>query len=456
MNCPRILLAGTHSGSGKTTAVCAVLALLKERGLDPHAFKCGPDYIGPMFHARVLAVPCTNLDPFFCEEALLKTLLAENASPELNLIEGVMGYYDGTGEDGTENSTYTVAGKTKTPVILILDGKGAAASLLAAVEGFLHFMPDSRIAGVLFNRVSPMTYARLKTRMAARFGPSPVPVGYIPPLPEDCLFSSRHLGLVTAGEIRDWDERIGRLAGRTRDTIDLDALLALARQAEPLHAPQQSVPSLPAVRLAVARDDAFCFYYHDTLRLFEKMGAELCFFSPLKNEPLPENCGGLLLGGGYPELYGDLLQRNSLSRESIRRAVAGGLPTIAECGGFQFLGRQLDGNEMCGVLDTVSRGTGKLVRFGYLTLRCPEDGLFGPAGRQLPAHEFHYYDSSDSGSACLAEKPNGRQYACCFYTDTLYAGYPHLYLRARPEAALAFYEKCLAFQSKTEKGKEPS
>ncbi len=444
MNCPRILLAGTKSGSGKTTAVCAVLALLKKRGLDPHAFKCGPDYIDPMFHERGLSVPCTNLDPFFCPEELLKTLLAENASPTVSLIEGVMGYYDGTGPDGTENSSYSVAKKTETPVVLIVDGKGAAASLLAEIEGFLRFKPDSRIAGVIFNRVTPMTYSRLKQLMAERFGPSPAALGYLPSLPADCLFESRHLGLITAGEIKDWDEKIEKLSSLTEKTLDLDALLALARQAEALEAKQPDIPALPPVRIAVARDEAFCFYYHDTLSLLEKMGAELVFFSPLKDEPLPEACCGLLLGGGYPELYAKTLEENRTSRESVRRAVLGGLPTIAECGGFQYLGDEIDGHAMCGALPTVSRRTEKLVRFGYLRLTCQTGGLLGLAGTQIPAHEFHYYDSSNSGDACLAEKTNGRQYACCFYTDTLYAGYPHLYLRARPEAALAFYEKCLS------------
>ena len=444
MNCPRILLAGTKSGSGKTTAVCAILAFLKKRGLDPHAFKCGPDYIDPMFHERVLSVPCTNLDPFFCPEELLKTLLAENASPTVNVIEGVMGYYDGTGADGTENSSYSVAQKTETPVVLIVDGKGAAASLLAVLEGFLRFKPDSRIAGVIFNRVTPMTYAYLKKLLADRFGSGILPLGYIPVLPEDCLFESRHLGLITAGEIKDWDEKIEKLSSLTGKTLDLDALLALARQAKEIGAESQALPARPPVRIAVARDEAFCFYYHDTLTLFEKMGAEFCFFSPLKNEPLPEDCQGLYIGGGYPELHAEMLERNLKTRESIREAVNAGLPTIAECGGFQYLGDEIDGHAMCGALPTVSRRTEKLVRFGYITLSFPKDGLFGAAGTQLPAHEFHYYDSSDNGDACLAEKTNGRQYACCFYTDTLYAGYPHLYLRARPEAAKAFYEKCLS------------
>ncbi|MBR5927254.1 MAG: cobyrinic acid a,c-diamide synthase, partial [Spirochaetia bacterium] len=218
MRLPRILIAGTSSGSGKTTAACALLSLIRRRGLSVKACKCGPDYIDPMFHKTVSGVPCTNLDPFFCDRNLLKYLLCDNSGEQITVIEGVMGYYDGTSRNGTDNSTFTVAEKTDTPAILVVDAKSSGASLLAAVEGFLHFVPDSRIKGVLFNRISPMNYKNITALMHDRFGGAVIPAGYIPLLPEECRIPSRHLGLVTAAEIKDIKERLQRTADLCEST----------------------------------------------------------------------------------------------------------------------------------------------------------------------------------------------------------------------------------------------
>ncbi|MBQ9716935.1 MAG: cobyrinate a,c-diamide synthase, partial [Clostridia bacterium] len=279
---PRVLIAGTSSGSGKTTAVCAILTLLKRCGIDVTACKCGPDYIDPMFHESVLGIPSANLDPFFCDDNLLRNLLAESGA-ELSVIEGVMGYYDGTGADGMDNSTFTVAQKTDTPVILVVNAKGASTSLLAVIEGFLQFVSDSHIKGVLFNNITAMTYTNLKKQMEARFGDTVKAVGYIPKLPEDCVLGSRHLGLITASEIGDLREKLDKIADLCLDTIDVKAILEIADTAEPLAYEKAEIPAFAPIRLAVARDAAFCFYYKDTLHLLEKMGAELVYFSPLEN-----------------------------------------------------------------------------------------------------------------------------------------------------------------------------
>ena len=448
MNPPRVIIAGTSSGSGKTTAVCAILALLKRRGVKVKACKCGPDYIDPMFHTAVLGIESANLDPFFCDQALLRRLLCENAGEDLVMIEGVMGYYDGTGEDGTEHSTYTVAAETDSPAILVSDGKGAAASLLAQIEGFLHYKTESRVKGVLFNRITAGTYNYLAGLMQNRFGDAVIPVGYIPAFSAEYAVPSRHLGLVTAGEIEDLQTRINAVADLCEDTVDLDRLLRIARTAGELKAATPDVPRLPPVDIAVAKDAAFCFYYKDTFRLLEKMGARLIPFSPLKNEPVPAGASGLLLGGGYPELYAELLERNTLSKENVRSAVSSGMPTIAECGGFQYLGKTLGVRAMCGVLDHESFDTGRLVRFGYVTLTAKKDGLLDPAGTVLRGHEFHYWESTENGDSFVAEKPNGSQWDCVVSTPTLYAGYPHLFLPASPEAAESFYRKCLVYEEK--------
>ena len=446
MKVPRIMIAGASSGSGKTTAVCAILSLLKRRGLAVKACKCGPDYIDPMFHKTVSGVPCTNLDPFFCNKDLMRYLLCRNAGEDITVIEGVMGYYDGTGPDGTDNSSFTVASRTETPAILVIDGKSSAASLLAAAEGFLHFMPESRIMGVLFSRMSPMNYKNVSGLMQKRFGDALVPVGFIPDLPEDCRIPSRHLGLVTAAEIKDLEERIGKTAGFCEETIDIDAILSIAGEAPELAFTAPVIPRFKHIDLAVARDEAFCFYYGDTLSLFEEMGASIRFFSPLAGETVPENSDGLIIGGGYPELYTERLEANEGTKASIRKAVASGMPVIAECGGFQYLGRRLNGREMCGVLEHSSEDAGRLVRFGYITLSSLKEGLFGPAGTAFRAHEFHYFDSTDSGSDFAAAKPDGRQWHCAVTTDTMYAGYPHLFLPSSIPAAAEFYRKCLRYR----------
>ena len=444
----RVLFAGTASGSGKTTAVCAALTLLKRRGVKVKSCKCGPDYIDPMFHSAVLGVPCANLDPFFCSEALLRHLLQENAGEDLTVIEGVMGYYDGTGNTGTDNSTYTVALQTGTPVILVVDGKGAAASLLAVIEGFMRFLPNSYIKGVLFNRMKSHSYRNICALMQARFGNEVIPVGYIPEFSEEYRIPSRHLGLITAGEIAGLTEKINAVTDLCENTVEIDKIISLAQTAKEITDKAPVIPAMPPVHIAVAKDAAFCFYYSDTLRLLEKMGALLVPFSPLNNESVPPEADGLLMGGGYPELYAEQLEKNMIAKESVRRAVLGGMPTVAECGGFQYLGEKLDGWQMCGALSHASVASGKLVRFGYVTLTAKEDGLLGPAGTVLRGHEFHYWDSTDTGHAFTAKKPNGKQWDCVVSTPTLYAGYPHLYLPANPKAAESFYRKCLEYKEK--------
>lgn len=448
MKHPRVLLAGTSSGSGKTTAVCAVLSLLKRRGIAVRACKCGPDYLDPTFHETVTGVPCANLDPFFCDGNLLRDLLHENAGERLTVIEGVMGYYDGTGETGIDNSTYTVAEQTQTPVVLVVDAKGASTSLLAQIEGFLRYVPQSNIAGVLFNRITPMTYRNLCGKMTDRFGDRVLPVGYLPELPEDCRIPSRHLGLVAATEIADVAQRMERIASLCEQTIEIDRLIAVADTACDLTFRAPDIPKLGTVSIAAAKDQAFFFYYRDTLRLLEKMGATIRTFSPLANEPLPAGCSGLLLGGGYPELYAERLEKNEIAKESVARAIRSGMPTIAECGGFQYLGTLLEGKKMCGVLPHESFAAGKLVRFGYVTLTSKKDGLFGKAGTVLRGHEFHYWDSTEPGSDFTARKQTGKEWDCAVTTETLYAGYPHLYLYASLPAAEAFYRKCLTYQEK--------
>ena len=439
----RLLFTAPASGGGKTTLTCAVLQALVNRGEHPAAFKCGPDYIDPMFHSQVIGAKSRNLDLFLMGEgAVLRSLADNSRGCGLALLEGVMGYYDGIGMSHAA-SAYDLARVTKTPAVLVLDGRGSALTAAAVAKGMRDFRPDSNIRGVVFNRVSPMLYPRLKEAVEGETGLTVY--GFLPPLPA-CALESRHLGLVTAGEVKDLKEKLQRLAAQAVESLDLAGLLALARTAPALEPPAAALPEPVGERprIAVARDRAFCFYYADGLALLEQLGAELAEFSPLADEELPEGTCGLYLGGGYPELFARELSENAPMRETIRAAVAGGLPTVAECGGFLYLGERLADGEgrpwpMAGALPGAAENTGKLGRFGYVTLEAQRSGLLGPAGTQIPAHEFHYWDSTVPGADFRAEKPRStRSWACGYHGPTLYAGFPHFHFCAVPQAARDF------------------
>jgi cobyrinic acid a,c-diamide synthase len=440
---PRLALAGTNSGCGKTTVTCAVLQALTDRGLRVGAFKCGPDYIDPMFHSRIIGAGTSNLDPFFFDGGTLNSLLAENgADRDVNVIEGVMGYYDGLGMDAPEASTHNVAALTATPVVLVLGARGASLSLLAVLQGFLDFCPEAPIRGVILNQCTAMTYPGLRDAILRRFEDRVKPLGYLPPMP-DVSLESRHLGLVTAAEVKDLKEKLHLLSLQAEKSLDLDGLLALARSADPVESAPPALPRLEPVRIAVARDNAFCFYYADSLRVLEDLGAELVSFSPLSDPALPEDIQGLYLGGGYPELYTDQLSRNRSMLASVKAALEGGLPCIAECGGFMYLTEQIAGSPMVGFLPGGSRDTGKLVRFGYITLQAKEDNLLCRAGEAIRGHEFHHWDSDRTGDGFRAVKPSGRSWDAAFSGPRLYAGYPHFHFRANPAFAVNFYTCCL-------------
>ncbi|MGM9604778.1 MAG: cobyrinate a,c-diamide synthase [Faecousia sp.] len=436
---PRVLIAGTNSGCGKTTVVCAVLQALKNRGEVLASFKCGPDYIDPMFHSAVLGLRCRNLDLHFFEENTLRCLLSQGEG--CAVIEGVMGYYDGVGT-GCEASSYAVAKAADAPAVLVVNARGAAHSILAVLGGFAGLYPDSGIRGVILNNCSHMLYPKLKALILEHFAGTIQPLGFLPPMP-DCSLESRHLGLVTAEEISNLQEKLGLLAENAEKNIDLDGLLALARSAPALRWEPFALPRPgSAVRIAVARDRAFCFYYEDNFRLLEQLGAELLPFSPLEDDALPENIQGLYLGGGYPELHAKALGENETMRASIRRALEHGLPCIAECGGFLYLQEKLLEQPMVGFLKGSGFYAGHLVRFGYATLTANRDGMLLRRGETLSVHEFHYYDVDDPGDAFTAKKASGSAWNCGVVSDTLYAGFPHLHFYAKPEIAARFLALC--------------
>ena len=448
---PRLLLCAPASGGGKTTVTCAILQALVNRGLAPASFKCGPDYIDPMFHSEIIGAKSRNLDLFFCGENLARQLLWENGRDcGVSVIEGVMGYYDGVAM-GTQASAYHLAQATVTPAVLVLDGRGMGLSAAAAVKGIRDFRADSGIAGVILNRISPMLYPRLRDAIQGETGVKAY--GFLPER-KDCALESRHLGLVTAAEVANLRGKLSALAAQAEETVDLDGLLALAKSAPALEFEEAPLP--PPVpgrpRIAVAKDKAFCFYYADGLDALERLGAELVPFSPLEDKKLPEGSSGLYLGGGYPEIFAGELARNTEMLEAIRSAVAGGMPTVAECGGFLYLHEHLQDSEgvdqpLVGVFSWSARNTGKLGRFGYVTLTAQKDGLLCRAGEGFPAHEFHYWDSERPGADLHAQKPgSSRSWDCAWHTPTLYAGFPHFHFRACLEAARRFVSACARYQ----------
>ena len=444
----RLMIAAMSSGSGKTVLSCGLLAALKRRGIDAEAFKCGPDYIDPMFHSRVLGVPSRNLDLFLQGETGIRRTLARQRAG-FGLMEGAMGFYDGVG--GTDQaSAWQVAHFTDTPVLLAVRPKGASLTLAAQIKGMQTFRPDSHLAGLFLTDCKPMLYAHLKPILERETG---LPVlGYLPPM-EEARLESRHLGLLTAGEIEHFNARFEAVARQLEETGNLDGILALARTAEPLAEKPKSRTA--RVKIAVARDKSFCFYYADNLDALEEAGAELVFFSPLKDVELPE-VDGLYLGGGYPELYLQQLSENPTLRQQIFRAIQKGMPTLAECGGFLYLQQCLESDQgqqfdQVGVLPGRGFSTPRLQRFGYLHLTGDRDSMLFRAGEPVPAHEFHYWDCTENGTDLEARKPNGKSWRCGYVNPRLYAGFPHLHFGGDLPLAERFVEAALAYQEERQR-----
>lgn len=446
---PRILIAGTGSGCGKTTVTCAILKAFADRGLDIAAFKCGPDYIDPMFHEFILGSHSTNLDAFFFDKGTLNALLVNNGErKDISVIEGVMGFYDGLGIDSTRASTSDIACQTRTPVVLVLNAKGSALSLLAVIQGFLNFRPENHIKGVILNRCSAMAYPKLAEAIETHFEGKVKPLGYLPDLP-DCSLESRHLGLVTAREVKDLADKLKILSEQAEKSLDMDRILTLAASAGMVSSESPVLPHFSEkIRIAAAKDKAFCFYYHENLNILQEMGAEIIPFSPLCDDNLPEKIHGLYLGGGYPELHAKTLSENKAMRTALRKALENGLPCIAECGGFMYLTQTIAGYPMVSFLPGDCRDTGKLTRFGYIRLKAGQDNMLCEAGDEIPAHEFHYWDCTETGSSFTALKISGKQWNCVYANDHLYAGFPHFHFYANSKFAVRFYEACLRFKEK--------
>ena len=457
MKLPRLMIAAPKSGSGKTMITCALLQVLKERDEQVYACKCGPDYIDPMFHQKVIGVPAKNLDTFFTNEHMTRALLLKDRKEnDIVVMEGVMGLYDGLGGIREEGSAYHLATVTATPIVLVVDVKGMGRSVISLIAGFLQYDTMHLIKGIIMNRMSKSYYEILKPIIEEELGITVL--GYFPE-EKGLHIESRHLGLRLPHEIEGLKEQVKTVAEKLEITVDMDQVLTIAKTAKELEK-ETDLQLVPVTKekplIAVARDEAFCFYYAENLSMLEQLGAELVFFSPLHDCELPKDCHGLLLGGGYPELVAEALSRNQSMLVSIRQAIEKGMPSVAECGGFMYLHESITDEvgmkmPMAGVIPATCYNNGKLVRFGYIELE-DKQGYFMTKGNKIRAHEFHYYDSTNNGEACMATKPvTGKQYPCIMAGKKFWWGFPHLYYPSNPTFARHFVEEVVAYKKKTEK-----
>ncbi len=434
----RLMVCAPSSGSGKTLITCALLRILERHGFKPVSYKCGPDYIDPMFHRSVLGIPSRNLDLLLAgQEGVRKSLIKGAKGRDFGILEGVMGFYDGAFVTSSEYSSYDICCKTGTPAVLVINCRGMSNSIIPVVKGFYEYGDEKRIKGVILNNTSPKVAKEIFKRLQEEIG---VPViGFLPHL-RDVNIESRHLGLIMPEEIDDLLEIIDRVADRLEENLDFESLKNIAESAELLETDEHfeeesdSVKTCETdrIRIGIARDEAFCFYYDDNLELLQEMGAELVPFSPLHDKEIPD-VSRLIIGGGYPELYAKELSENTTMLRSIREAAVNGMPVLAECGGFLYLQdvlKDTDGNEfkMVGVLSGESHMTGKLSHFGYVILTENNANPYLQKGEEICGHEFHYYDTTDNGEICLVRKPsgNGSWYGYrCF--NKVFAGFAHLY-----------------------------
>ena len=450
----RIMIAAPQSGSGKTLITCALLQALKEKNYHLESFKCGPDYIDPMFHKTVLGISSRNLDPFFTEDSITRMLLAKGQdSRDLAVIEGVMGLYDGLGGIREEASSYALAKATNTPIILTVNARGMGRSLLALLSGFLQYDTAHLIKGVILNQ-TPSSFASVLSKEIEETFHIPIVASF--PVRDDVRIESRHLGLVMPYELEDIQSRLKIASQVLCENANIEQILEIAKSAPKLEYDvkrdiKQKLTE-KTIRIGVARDEAFCFYYEDNLDLLKSLGAKLIFFSPLHDDTLPKDLDGILFGGGYPELYLKELEENESMRNSVKSAIENKMPSLAECGGFMYLHDTIFDSEkkpykMAGVIHACCMKKERLVRFGYLTLNSKTDS-FLQKGETIRGHEFHYYDSEDNGECAIAKKPVGtRSWECVHAGSDHWWGFAHLSYYSNPKFAEKFAEACRSYKT---------
>ena len=435
-----IVVAGTHSGVGKTSITLGLIGALRRRGLNVQPFKVGPDFIDPLHHSHASGRPPRNLDGWMLDpETNLQRFARATADADVAVIEGVMGLFDGSEGKSDRGSTAEMAKLLDLPVLLVVDASAMARSAAALIHGYSSFDPDLRIAGVILNNVGGDAHTEMiRDAVAGR-----IPIIGSLTRQDNLVVPERHLGLHLPHEART--DYVDQLADLIEQHVDLDALLANSRT-ERLPAPAKTKPRSRRVRIAIARDEAFCFYYTDNLELLEQAGAELVPFSPIR-DPLPDNIGGIYLGGGYPELHAQHLADNDATREAIRQFAATGEPIYAECGGLMYLAQTLeldgDSHPMCGVLPfSTKMPAGLTISYVEITTT---GGILG-SGQTARGHLFHH--------SAISGQPNGaRSYRLTtnhgekieegYAVRNVLASYAHLHFASNPALAAAFVQRCV-------------
>jgi cobyrinic acid a,c-diamide synthase len=439
---PRVVVAGTSSGAGKTTVACGLIRALRARGSTVQGFKVGPDYIDPSYHALASGRPGRNLDAFLSGPELIAPLARHGAGgADIAVIEGVMGLFDGASGRGELASTAHIAKLLKASVVLVVDASAMARSGAAIVHGYSTFDPDLAVAGVIFNRVGSHHHEQLLREAVAPLG---IPVLGALRRDERIQAPERHLGLVPAGEREDLTRAaLDALAAALARYCDLDAIERLARSAPPLlgpaWSPEPATAPLTDARVAIARGPAFSFHYQENLELLEAAGAELCPFDPLEDSKLPAGAGALVLAGGFPEVFGAELAANAPLRAEVAGFAAAGRPILAECGGLLYLLDELDERPMCGVLPGRARMTGRLT-LGYREAIAVTATPWLEPGTRVRGHEFHYSAVEASPDASPAWELSARAVTRRegIVAGAVHASFLHVHWAAHPELAARF------------------
>ncbi len=438
-------VAGTGSGDGKTTVTLGLLRALATRGVRVQPFKCGPDYIDPTFHNIATGQLSRNLDGWMMgTEQVEKSFAAASAGKSCAVVEGVMGLFDSSRPGTLKGSTAEICLTLELPVVLVVNARGMAGSIAAIAKGYAEFHPELKVAGVVANKVGSDNHARILKEALDMAGMPPL-LGYLK-RNDKWILPERHLGLVPSTENPKTGEWFDALASEAEQCFEIDKILELSRIDRPVFA-RDKVPVTADARLAVARDEAFHFYYEDNLNALRENGVELIEFSPLRDQLLPDNIGGIYIGGGFPESFAGELENNQAMREAIREFADMGGIVYAECGGFMYLAEKIiaDGQtyEMCGVVPA-EIDMGKQLRFlGYREVKTCCDSFFGPAGTVMRGHEFHWSSEVFTGKEHPAfhfrtASQSGFSGECGYINNNVLASYIHLHWASCPQVLKKF------------------
>lgn len=447
----RVLIAGTSSDVGKTTVVLGIMRALRNRKLKVQGYKAGPDYIDTAFHTFATGVPSRNLDAWMLDESVIKALISKHSKhADIAIMEGVMGLYDGADVKSMVGSSAHLAKLTKTPVVLVINGGGVAASAAAMVLGFKMFDVDVDVKGVIVNKVSGQAHYQL-IKEAVEYHVGIPCLGYLTKN-ENISLKSRHLGLIPSVEVDTLDDKINEVAKMIEDTVDLDLLMEIAKMAKS-HDTEICIKSTYNLKIGIPYDSAFNFYYQDNLDMFEEMGCTLIKFSPLKDKKVPEGIDGLYIGGGFPEVFAKELSENYEMKISLKQVIENGLPTYAECGGLMYLTTAIknlagDSFDMVGIFENTSEMTKSLQRFGYVNVKQNHATVLGAKGLSFKAHEFHrstlntIADEQKMYDIKKERKSNQKTWQCGYTRYNCLGGYPHIHFYSNPEVAEGFLKSC--------------